>query len=237
MSKNALQELLQRRGLPVPTYSVGRVGPSHGPVFTSQVTVKWKNGETLQAKGDGRKKIKEAEMEAARKMLEILRAKEGLGSSARSPPPSVLRGACSSFPSPGSHSNCKGQLQEYLQQFGHPPPQYSVVRGTVNQQYVVKCVAITSDGRIIAEEHGNGRRKTDAEKAAAENVFPLVKEVLNSGRPLSHVSTSSLSLFPGVGHVERTPDQGLGARLNLSDCSLLVLPYATPVTAAPSPQA
>lgn len=181
--KNELQEFLQKRQLPVPTYS----SEPKGGHFCAKVKVRWKNGESLEDEGEGRKK-KEAEMEAARSMLAKVRIREGLSPPTRSPPPSGLRGELLGLASPSSPSNSKGQLQEMLQKHGHPPPEYSVVRGSVNQMYTVKCVALTWGGQILAEGFGNARKKSDAEKNAAENVYPLVREVLNGGRPLSDVS-------------------------------------------------
>jgi ribonuclease-3 len=67
--KSALQELLQARGDPVPDYEVaGEAGPSHRRRFHVVCRVK---GEAL-ASGEGPSK-KEAQQEAARKALAVLR--------------------------------------------------------------------------------------------------------------------------------------------------------------------
>lgn len=64
-SKTLLQEWLQARGLPTPTYhEVGRKGPDHAPVFTIEV-----RGEGISAlTGTGSSK-REAEQNAARAVL------------------------------------------------------------------------------------------------------------------------------------------------------------------------
>jgi ribonuclease-3 len=68
--KSALQELLQSRDLPLPEYRlVGTLGPDHRKLFEIEVVVR---GEPL-ASATGPSK-KEAEQEAARAALEILRA-------------------------------------------------------------------------------------------------------------------------------------------------------------------
>jgi len=72
MSKNSLQELLQKRSCPLPTYEqLGRSGPDHKPVFRCGVSVKWTDGKTYQEDGSGAKRA-EAEKEAAKKMLDKL---------------------------------------------------------------------------------------------------------------------------------------------------------------------
>ena len=51
--KSALQELLQKQGLPLPAYHEdGQRGPDHCRVFRSRVTVKW-HGEELVERGEG----------------------------------------------------------------------------------------------------------------------------------------------------------------------------------------
>ncbi len=184
--KNDLQELLQKRQLPLPQYS--QLGQSLNGGFTAQVTVTWK-GETLHGEGGGRRK-KDAEMEAARSMLARLRTGD---SSVRSPPPSFVRGALAGagFPPLSSPSNFKSRLQELLQRFCCPPPEYTVVRsGSTNQPFTVKCTAMTRDRGLVGEEFGNGRKKADAEKDAAEKLYPVVEKKLLRGLPLSNVSTT-----------------------------------------------
>ncbi len=66
--KTALQELVQARKNPPPTYAeIARSGPDHAPEFT--IEVRLKSGETAQAKA-GSKRV--AEQEAARALLERL---------------------------------------------------------------------------------------------------------------------------------------------------------------------
>jgi ribonuclease-3 len=66
--KTALQEQLQRRGAPPPTYLVvGAVGPDHAPRFEVEVTV----GGAVVGRGQGRSK-KEAEQTAASAALTAL---------------------------------------------------------------------------------------------------------------------------------------------------------------------
>jgi ribonuclease III len=68
--KSVLQESLQQRQLDLPEYTVLKEeGPEHHKLFCVQVRVKTKGGE-FEAKGEGWSK-KEAEKEAARKMLEL----------------------------------------------------------------------------------------------------------------------------------------------------------------------
>ena len=68
--KSALQEHLQSRDDPLPEYRLtGALGPDHRKVFEVELLV---NGESL-AKGTGASK-KEAEQEAARLVLERLKA-------------------------------------------------------------------------------------------------------------------------------------------------------------------
>ena len=74
--KNELQELCQKRGFPVPTYSPGpSTGPSHCPTFVRRVCVKW-DGEELEVKGEGHSK-KEADKKAAENMLQRIKAQNG----------------------------------------------------------------------------------------------------------------------------------------------------------------
>ena len=66
--KSRLQERLQARGRPLPSYRVsGEIGPDHRKLFHVEVFV----GEEMIAQGVGRTK-KEAEQEGARLALETL---------------------------------------------------------------------------------------------------------------------------------------------------------------------
>ena len=70
--KGALQELLQRDGLQVPTYRTRSTGPPHCPITESTVTVRYRNSvyrETVECRGI---KKKDAEKLAAKKMLQRL---------------------------------------------------------------------------------------------------------------------------------------------------------------------
>lgn len=69
--KNQLQELCQKRGFPIPKYTlVDRSGPSHLPVVTVSVTVEW-NGEILEEVASEKgSKQKDVEKKAAEKMYE-----------------------------------------------------------------------------------------------------------------------------------------------------------------------
>ena len=69
-AKTALQEWAQGRGLPLPEYrETGRSGPDHEPVFTIEVTLPGRGGET----GQGRSK-RLAEQAAAQRLLARLQA-------------------------------------------------------------------------------------------------------------------------------------------------------------------
>jgi ribonuclease-3 len=64
-AKTTLQEWVQGRGLPTPTYRiVDRSGPDHAPIFTIEVTVE----NTEPARGEGRSR-RDAEQEAATALL------------------------------------------------------------------------------------------------------------------------------------------------------------------------
>ena len=73
--KGELQELCQKKGLCLPSYSsTGEEdihGLSHSPVFNRVVTINW-DGRELSASGVGRSK-KEAEKMAASEMLQQIR--------------------------------------------------------------------------------------------------------------------------------------------------------------------
>jgi ribonuclease-3 len=72
-AKTTLQEWVQARGLPTPTYTiVDRSGPDHAPVFAVEVTV----DNTESARGEGRSR-RDAEQEAAT----VLLRREGVWSS------------------------------------------------------------------------------------------------------------------------------------------------------------
>lgn len=71
-AKTALQEWAQGRGLPLPDYrETARSGPDHQPLFTIEVSVKDREGET----GQGRSK-RLAEQAAAESLLARLRGAE-----------------------------------------------------------------------------------------------------------------------------------------------------------------
>ncbi|RDD63747.1 ribonuclease III [Ferruginivarius sediminum] len=71
-AKTALQEWAQGRGLPLPSYrEVSREGPPHDPRFTVAAEVQGAEPAT----GEGRSK-RLAEQEAARRLLDMLRANE-----------------------------------------------------------------------------------------------------------------------------------------------------------------
>lgn len=68
-TKTTLQERAAGQGLPVPKYeTVGRSGPDHAPIFTVRVAV-----GLHQAQASART-LKQAQVEAARKLLEALSA-------------------------------------------------------------------------------------------------------------------------------------------------------------------
>ena len=61
-AKGKLQELLQKRGYPLPSYKLtNRDGPSHQPTFTVTLTVKNKANRTLYTKEASASQLKEAE--------------------------------------------------------------------------------------------------------------------------------------------------------------------------------
>jgi ribonuclease-3 len=71
-AKSALQELVQRHGLPLPVYEVlDEEGPAHAKLFTVRVSV---DGQAL-GEGEGRRKA-EAEQSAAADARETLAARE-----------------------------------------------------------------------------------------------------------------------------------------------------------------
>ncbi len=77
MAKNELQELLQKRGLRLPEYDMeDSTGPSHCPCFVCRVTVGWVKEQELVERGEASRK-KEAQQNAASRMLQRIRALEG----------------------------------------------------------------------------------------------------------------------------------------------------------------
>ena len=70
--KNDLQEHVQKYNCKLPSYKLeDSSGPSHDPRYKYSVSVRWTNGVCYTEEGDGKNK-KDAQQEAARKMLERL---------------------------------------------------------------------------------------------------------------------------------------------------------------------
>ena len=71
--KNELQELLQGHQLQFPVYKT--LGSAEQ--WTCTLTLRWRNGQDLMEKVEWRGRKKEAEQEAAKKMLQQIRNIEG----------------------------------------------------------------------------------------------------------------------------------------------------------------
>lgn len=74
-AKNELQELLQSRRLNFPVYNTESVGLQHSQSHVCSVSVQW-NDECLREEGRGKKR-KDAEQDAARNMLRLIRNTKG----------------------------------------------------------------------------------------------------------------------------------------------------------------
>lgn len=74
-SKSVLQEFFQGRQMKLPAYKT----EGFAERWTSTVTVHWSNGELLVERAEWTGKKKEAEQEAARKMLQRIKTLEGGG--------------------------------------------------------------------------------------------------------------------------------------------------------------
>ena len=195
--KNQLQEILQKKGLPVPNYDeLKREGSSHCPVFTVKVTVQWEGGRDMEEIGEGPSK-KIASSDAAKKMLAKIRNIEGIPWPQLSSPspwrlPRPGENPKVNVTSPQSPSNIKGTLQELLQKEGFPNPRYEEVSATGppnSRTFTVNCI-VSNHGNCTAEESGTGKTKRDAEKSAAQNMMERIQKWLIDDLPLSLIFVS-----------------------------------------------
>ena len=192
--KGYLQEMVQKKGWPLPEYSL--VGQSHNLQFSYKCVVK-KDRNTIVAEGRGSSRSKkEAEILAARDALGCLETGVQQPSPSSNPPsadssPQVDRGASADPPSSPA-PNPKGRLQEILQKRLFPIPEYtsSSTGPPHDKSFSVKCIVKNRAGATVAGVYGNAKSKKEAETEAAEQMLAKIDAVLEkmSTDPLSSSS-------------------------------------------------
>ena len=169
MHKNQLQELAQRSGYNLPSYSCIREGPDHAPKFKATVTF---NGETFSSPGYFAS-LRQAEHAAAEVALKVF--------SQRSPSqPSIAKILDES-------GVCKNLLQETAQRANVPLPNYNTVRSGPGHLPVFTCTVEVAGLQFIGEA---ARTKKQAEKNAALSAWAALKRRKYGQDPVF------LSVFP-----------------------------------------
>ena len=178
-AKGRLQELLQYKGRPLPTYATGGVAGR----WVCDVKVEWEAGEILRETAEAPGKKKDVEKLAAEKMLRLLLGRKktptrtspaSLSASARapslSPPvsatsrlsvpaetptrPLMVNSKLTSHLSPSPPASCTRSpvslLQERLQRLGLAPPCYSEEVTSASYATAFKCRCVVLNSSGIA---------------------------------------------------------------------------------------
>ena len=122
-AKGELQEMLQQRGLALPTYRIQSTGPPHSPTVVCTVTVRC-GGRELCERVEARGKKKEVEKLAAGKMLQRLASPQTMKED-EPLPPSSARGRSSVSPVTGTVSPAAGDRRTSLSPAPATPLTYS----------------------------------------------------------------------------------------------------------------
>lgn len=190
-SKGQLQELLQRKVLPLPTYHTTSTGPPHFPIVTCTVTVHYDGKKLIEEVVQRGGKKKDLEKTAAAKMLQRIQQENRtvaahhrgghlLQSPSVSPAAHVslavaTRSASLSphrSPSPSATPTASpvSVLQEKLQGMSFSPPKYEE-QGSPTTAFRVRCVVYNGLQQPVLESHGEGRSKRSAKDAAARDML------------------------------------------------------------------
>lgn len=238
-AKGQLQEILQQKRCPLPTYRVTSSGPSHCPTLVCTATVRYGGKEMREEVWQTGGKKKDVEKVAAEKMLRRIQQEgktdmatprsESSQSTRRhsvSPAPSAKR-VCPSVtarsaslsphglarsPSPSAPQDRSpvSLLQERLQGMTLSPPQYKEVRSSPSL-FRVQCVVCNSRQQPVLESKGEGRSKKTAKDAAARDMLQKMNAV-----PLERLSpVISVTVVPEVVDPELDDD----IAINLSSYS------------------
>lgn len=170
--KNDLQELLQKCHLEVPEYKkVQKSGLDNSPFFTYSVSVKLEGDEELTEVGQGKKK-KEAEKDAASKMLQRLRER-GFGGGSR----------------PSASMANRGELQALLKQRGLAPAVYSELpaRGPSHKPvFTMKLEIFSLDHKqLFWTGQEDASTKKEAEALVTDKAFTYLQTVVQDGKLFS----------------------------------------------------
>ena len=200
-NKNRLQEMCQRKGLPIPKYEiVSQTGPSHQLEHTVRGRIyRMDDTAVIAQRTSTAKTVKAAEMDVAGKLiedfenllkttdprmpfpaLEIPEDQTDNSSSLKQGPIQTSRGVPIGSSSPGA-PNVKGQLQELCQQNLFQIPIYKTigVKGqSHNPDFTIKCTVRDGNGDSLEETYGNGKSKRAAEVDAATKLYNKLKLLL-----------------------------------------------------------
>ena len=200
-AKGRLQEKMQRRGLPVPSYEVNSSGPSNCPLVHCTVTVRLEGGRSLSESVECRgEKKREVEKLAAKNMLARLDEESGLHNSHRQAPSRPAAAATSSpglsrapFSSPGSGSRSPvAVLQEKIQAMRLSRPVYREEQ--LGEQRFRVCCSLLEPA---LQAQGEARSKQDAKDAAARDMLRKMAERSRVGAGLHSLSVAPDP--PGLG--------------------------------------
>ncbi|KAK2659932.1 hypothetical protein Ddye_006465 [Dipteronia dyeriana] len=175
--KIRLQEYTHKVGLPIPVYETTEYGPSHEPLFRSQVTMNDITYKSLP----GFFNRKTAEYSAAEVALVEL----------------AKCGAVEEELIPATFL-CKNLVEEYAQKMNYAIPIYrckSVVEGTDNEASRLACFCCTVEIGGIQYIGGEARTKRQARNKAARTALLAIKktEPESSGKPIGN---SQFSVIP-----------------------------------------
>ena len=202
-NKNRLQEMCQKKGLPIPKYeTLSRTGPSHQLEHTVRGRIFQIDNTTVIAQQTSTAKtVKAAAMDVAGKLiedleylvkttdfgmpfpaLEITEDETDSSSSLKQASTQGSRTIPVGSTSPGA-PNVKGQLQELCQQNSLQIPVYKAigVKGqSHDREFTIKCTVRDGNGDIIEETYGNGKSKRTAEVDAATKLYNKLKPLIDS---------------------------------------------------------
>ena len=202
-NKNKLQEMCQKKGLPIPKYEMlNRTGPSHQLEHTVRGRIyRIDNTTVIAQQTSTAKTIKAAEMDAAGKLIEDLEClvkTTGFGmpfpvleisedetdgsSSLKQTSIQTSKTIPVGSTSPGA-PNIKGQLQELCQQNLLLIPIYKTigVKGqSHDREFTIKCTVQDRNGDVLEETYGNGKSKRTAEVDAATKLYNKLKPLIDS---------------------------------------------------------
>ena len=202
-NKNRLQEMCQRKGLPIPKYEIlSQTGPSHQLEHTVRGRIyRMDDTAVIAQRTSTAKTVKGAEMDVAGKLIEdfenLLKTTEPRmpfpaleipedqtdnSSSLKQGPIQTSRGVPFGSSSPGA-PNVKGQLQELCQQNSLLIPIYKPigVKGqSHDREFTIKCTVRDGNGDTLEETYGNGKSKRAAEVDAATKLYNKLKPLIDS---------------------------------------------------------